>query len=851
MNLMTRATKLIARPLRRAACRYRAARRLAMLLPEADRREIEVIWRLRGSALLDQTWYLEQHPELRMKGKDPVLHYVRSGVRKGFNPNPLFDTDWYLAQHADVRASGLNPLWHYLTCGAAELRKPHPRFDAEFYVEQHPEAARNPLEHYLTQGRDQGWPTRACADIADYLPIQQKVSFPCPADIKVDVIIPVYRGLEETRRCLHSLIEDPDRAFHRLIVIDDCSPEPELSAWLRELAERHLIELWRNHTNLGFVRSVNRGMSDASPGADVLLLNADTEVPRGWLQRLIAQAYQAERIGTVTPFSNNAAICSYPSMSGSGLPFGFGLAAVDEAFRQANASRSVDLPTAIGFCMYIRRACLDDVGLFDAEQFGRGYGEESDFCLRASARGWRHLLACDTFVFHAGEVSFGPDAPERQRSWGLLTERYPQYANLIAKFVRRDAPAACRFAATVALFRSAAQPKVLLVTHDRGEGVERHLRELGSTVDARFLKLAPRGRDIELTVMGHARDLVLSLPAEEMTSFVEVLKQFGVSRVHIHHVMGIKGNLRELIHALDVPFDFTVHDYYTICPQIRLLDRAGQYCGEPDLIGCNGCIRDRPSCGAQDIVSWRKEHDWLLLQADRVICPTADVRQRLARYGLAERAVVVPHESAKAAPLAPIVLAQSEPLRVAVLGPLAPHDGAAIFAACAEASAMLPFKFIMIGGSRQPLPGHVKPLATETGSDQEIELAQAIETSNPHVLWFPTPWPDTWSYRLSAAIASGRPIVATRIGAFAERLQGRAWTWLIDPGSPIAAWIAAFEQVRSALATGRPTGISWSGEVPSIDFYRESYVDRTLGAPNIARSGRAAAAWARGGAGHT
>ena len=197
----------------------------------------------------------------------------------------------------------------------------------------------------------------------------------------------------------------------------------------------------------------------------------------------------------------------------------------------------------------------------------------------------------------------------------------------------------------------------------------------------------------------------------------------------------------------------------------------------------------------------------------------SSVRPRTSASGLPDMAW--PNEpswfrtsSAKAAPLAPIVLARSEPLRVAVLGPLAPHDGAAIFAACAEASAMLPFKFIMIGGSRQPLRGHVKPLATETGSDQEIELAQAIETSNPHVLWFPTPWPDTWSYRLSAAIASGRPIVATRIGAFAERLQGRAWTWLIDPGSPIAAWLAAFGQVRSALATGRPTGRLLVGRGP-------------------------------------
>jgi GT2 family glycosyltransferase len=538
-----------------------------MLLPKMDAHEVEAIWRLRRSALFDRVWYLEQHPELRTKGKDPVVHYVRTGVKKGFNPNPLFDTDWYLAQNLDVQASGVNPLWHYITSGAAELRIPDPRFDPEFYIDQHPDAAGNPLEHYLSYGRDQGWSTRASVDIADYLPVRQKISSPCPAGIKVDVIIPVYRGLDETRRCLQRLIDDPDRALHRLIVIDDCSPEPQLSAWLRDLAARNLIELWRNESNQGFVRTVNRGMSAASEGADVLLLNSDTEVPRGWLQRLIAQAYKAEQIGTVTPFSNNATICSYPSTSGGGLPFGFSLAAVDKAFRQANAGRSVDIPTAIGFCMYIRRNCLDDVGLFDAERFGRGYGEENDFCLRASAKGWRHLLACDTFVFHAGKVSFGADSPERKQGWGQLTERYRHYPRLVAKFIRRDPAAPARFAATIALFRASSRPKILLITHDLGGATERHIREQSRTGGPLFLKLAPRGRDIELTVLDHAQNLVLALPAEELTHFVDVIKQFAVSRVHVPHLVGIKGNLHELIQKLGVPFDFTVHGY-------------SQYCGE-------------------------------------------------------------------------------------------------------------------------------------------------------------------------------------------------------------------------------------------------------------------------------
>ena len=74
--------------------------------------------------------------------------------------------------------------------------------------------------------------------------------------------------------------------------------------------------------------------------------------------------------------------------------------------RRPTPGRTVDLPTAVGFCMCIRRACLDQVGLFDAERFGRGYGEENDFCMRAAGAGWRNVLAGDVFVYHEGAVSF-------------------------------------------------------------------------------------------------------------------------------------------------------------------------------------------------------------------------------------------------------------------------------------------------------------------------------------------------------------------------------------------------------------------------------------------------------------
>ena len=103
---------------------------------------------------------------------------------------------------------------------------------------------------------------------------------------------------------------------------------------------------------------------------------------------LLAQFVAFAKAGTLTPFSNNATICSYPFEGWTGgVPGSLGLAGLDSLIATTLTGQVVDIPTGVGFCMYIRRSCLDEVGLFDAERFGRGYGEENDFCRRAAATG--------------------------------------------------------------------------------------------------------------------------------------------------------------------------------------------------------------------------------------------------------------------------------------------------------------------------------------------------------------------------------------------------------------------------------------------------------------------------------
>lgn len=270
--------------------------------------------------------------------------------------------------------------------------------------------------------------------------------------VVVDVVMPVYRGYGETVRCIESVLDNRQATCFELIVVDDASPEPGLAARLDELAANRVLTLLRNTSNLGFVQSVNLGMS-LHPGRDVVLLNSDTLVANDWLDRLRRCAYGAAKIGTVTPFSNNATICSYPGFCAeNALPEGVELTELDEMFRRVNHGKSVVIPTAVGFCMYIRRTCLDQVGLFDAGNFGKGYGEENDFSMRANRQGWLNLLCADTFVYHAGGVSFMSEKDARvAAALDVLHRLHPGYEDLIRRFVAADPARDLRAAVDVEL----------------------------------------------------------------------------------------------------------------------------------------------------------------------------------------------------------------------------------------------------------------------------------------------------------------------------------------------------------------------------------------------------------------
>ena len=629
-----------------------------------------------------------------------------------------------------------------------------------------------------------------------------------PPSTPVDVIIPVYRGLEDTQRSVLSALASPCQTAWHLVVINDCSPEPEVTQWLREIAAQEpRITLLENEENLGFVATVNRGMR-LHPDRDVLLLNSDTEVANDWLDRIQRAAYSRPQVASVTPFSNNATICSYPRFcQANDLPAGHTTTSLDQLFATHLAGHAVEVPTGVGFCMYIRRACLQAIGDFDEAHFGKGYGEENDFCIRAQKAGWVNLHALDTFVRHVGGISFGDTKSERElNAMRTLAQLHPRYDSEVHQFIGRDPAQWARRVVDLARITCSDKPVILNVTHNREGGTLRHLQEMGQhlATHATFLRLSPAPGGVVLRLEGACDDLLLHFNfPQDQARLVRTLQDLQVAHIHFHHLLGHDPLVSQLPTLLGLAHDFTLHDYHSYCPQISLTDETHRYCGEQGIEQCRQCVRRNPAPGGLGIETWRALHTPLLAKARTVISPSADAGQRLLKHVPLAPLQVVPHARLLVqTPLCPTPrpkrLEPTQALKIVVLGGLSQIKGADVVEALALLAAKnnIPLDIHLLGFGYRQLRTQPKARLTVHGPYADADLPSLLDWLQADVAWFPALWPETYSYTLSACLEQGLPVVAPTLGAFAERLAQRPWSWLCDWQQTPAQWAAFFEQIR-------------------------------------------------------
>lgn len=631
----------------------------------------------------------------------------------------------------------------------------------------------------------------------------------------IHVIIPVYGGRDLTLACIESVLGAAPPAAAgpamSVVVVDDATPDPLLAGDLDHLARKGAITLLRHATNMGFPHAVNTGLEHAGDG-DVVLLNSDTLVASGWLEELADVAYGRPDTGTVTPLSNDATILTWPDPhahdSAASPPDARQVRMLMDAARTANAGRAVDIPTAHGFCMFIRHDCLKRTGRLRTDLFAQGYGEENDFCMRATRLGWRHMAAPGAFVGHVGGASFGlaRHTLTRRNLW-MINRLYPGYDALIADHVMRDPLAAARRRMGVVLWRRTARAQgfsraVLLATHAMTGGVERVIAQrarMWRTRGVRPLILRPARTGTGFRIEDDSPDpdepglkvppLEFQWPVER-GALVAFLRAEGVRNMEWHHALGHGTRLRELCDALGIPYDMFVHDYAGICPRIALVGPSGRYCGEPGPQGCATCVATLGSLLDHDdttVAGLRQRFGDDMATARQVMAPSSDVTRRLARYFPAQKLHVHPPEDDRpalslrnlvaATPLPPGIHVPPRPrthrVRVLVAGAIGPEKGFDIIRdAARDAQAHdLPVEYVIAGYSSDDAEllrtGHV----FITGRYDDADALALVRAQQADVGFVPSVCPETWCFTLGLIWRAGLACVSFDIGAVAQRIQ--------------------------------------------------------------------------------
>jgi GT2 family glycosyltransferase len=383
---------------------------------------------------------------------------------------------------------------------------------------------------------------------------------------------------------------------------------------------------------------------------------------------------------------------------------------------------------------------------------------------------------------------------------------------------------------TVDAFRTLAasgRPALVFVVHGWGGGVRRHVEQLAALVAPRanaiFLEPAA-GDTVRLRGAASREGLYFTLPRDYPT-LAGVLAAVGAVRLHFHQVNGLPRAILDLPRVAALPYDVTLHDYVTICPQIQLVTEDGRYCGEPAEPGCASCLARRPPQWPLTIVGWREAFDRLLRGADRVIAPSQDVARRIGRY--------VPGLAIEFWPHPEVPIAIPARTRVAIVGTLSREKGFETVVACARDAQErgLPLAFRILGATAAPLPELPQSRLSMTGEYAEADLAALIAAERPDAFWFPARWPETYTYTLSAALAAAVPIVASDLGAFPERLEGHPAVRLLRWDASPAAWNEALLEVAPPRPARPPLRVGTAPEA-----YAERYL-APLGSGSTSRTG--------------
>ena len=630
----------------------------------------------------------------------------------------------------------------------------------------------------------------------------------------VTIVVPVYNGLVHLKRLIPGLLANtPDSVG--ILLVNDASSDPAVAVWLDGLVRDTpgRLTLKTNEENLGFVKTVTNALK-ATRG-HVIILNSDTEVPPGWVERLLRCLNP--HVASVTPFSNAAALMSFPDLDGNNrwLIEQFATEEIDAAFRPQILQPELRVaPVGVGFCMLMNRAVINKIGLFDEQNFGKGYGEEADWCTRAFDAGYENVIASDLFVSHydGGSFSVKQKTVEAFEHEKIFSCKHPDFHGRRFLPHKRTIDPYWDLARNMAMLRfftSRRFKPILILQNGLVGGSAAYLSKYRNIRDRTVVYASPTAGAAVLTIQYN--DFIRKFKAESF----DVLTRHGLfvscTEIVVNHLLKweqyfgtptfsphVYAKAIDMIVALKAAFKahltFAFHDFFSICPCYVLLDSEDLFCRPSrDVARCTGCLAHSAELAGvgslAEMEEWRRAAARLFGACDELRFFSGSTRDILS--------CVVPIDSAKVrvaphAPLAdfkPVAVEQTSELRIGIVGGINRCKGAnfiedfAHYLARADPAA----RIVIIGAiDHPPYP----PNVTVHGSYDHAQLPGLVKKYGINVGFVSSICPETFSYVTQELMQMEIPTACFNLGAPAERLMKWAHGTVIKKITPEAAYQA-------------------------------------------------------------
>lgn len=621
-----------------------------------------------------------------------------------------------------------------------------------------------------------------------------------------ELIIPVYNGYNYLLKLVNTLLSHTHIKY-KIIIINDCSTDPEVSSYLSKLESSpnlpHEILIITNEENLGFVKSVNKAMLYTTN--HFIILNSDVEVPQYFAQKILSPIINNSNIASATPFTNSGSICSFPNFcKDNEIFFNFNLEDLDNTFGRIDASNfDLTMPTGVGFCMGINKKVYDLIGGFDEVTFLRGYGEENDWCLRAIRCGYKNVIATNCYVYHlhGGSFTEGEKSLLIKKNYKLLLKKHPSYLKEVHKYIALDPLKDLRHFLIIFILTSLKNAICIINTIDTG-GAKSYL-------DHKVVELLEQDKVVLLV---SCKDILSKVKLEVfyqgkkfsyyIMNIFGLLEKLKIEQVIINHLLftnlkQVQASLEQLIKNTNARLSFIIHDYFYLCPSLNLLGYNNAYCNLPALSNCNDCYQKFSSSSIaidyikiyrsdfSTIDNWRKSHEKLLDLAQEIIVPSIYVEDLFKKVypSIESKVQLISHNGSylnKVPYKLDYIPFSKQTFCVATFGNITKHKGAKMMSSLIKLANKegLPIRWVILGqfeGSKVFLNNTLN--IDKYNLDTLPELINKYEID---VFILPSIWPETYCYVLTEMMHFNLPIISFNIGAQGQRVKSLKQGYVVE-----------------------------------------------------------------------